>query len=337
MSAILKWYISHLKTHPMLTNVGSALVLMTTGDFMAQEIELHRLVEYFSDESSSKEEDVHHTARRFATSVAPEQQAKLPKLSFRRYGTLSPIMKERKKTKMQEETRKAKMQQEATEDYNEFEEEAFLFPDIQESLRIFARSSYTELASLDYFRTGTMALWGGLTTPAFITLYRVFDRYLPRNVTPASVLPRVALTFIFSIPVNAIFFCYGSFVQHAAKYYSLVQEWQLEMRQLGFQDISLAEVVKDVPFDFEMAWSTARLKLESEFRQTIITSGAIWIPINTVNFSLVPPHLRPLVLMLCSTFWNCYLSLAQHRDVELGENHTNLPNDTTRASLSSRV
>jgi hypothetical protein len=326
MSTILKWYISHLKTHPMVTNVGSALVLMTTGDLMAQEIELHNLVEYFSAErSSSKEDGVHH-AQRFATSVAPEQQANAPKLSFRRYGTLSPIMKERRNTKMQEETRKEKMKQEAKEDYNESEEEAFLFPDMQESLRILARKSYTELASLDFFRTGTMALWGGLTTPAFITLYKAFDRYLPRNVTPASVLPRVVLTFLFSVPVNAIFFCYGSFVQHTAQYYSLVQEWQVEMRQLGFQDMSLAEVVKDVPFDLEMAWSTARLKLESEFRQTIITSGSIWIPINIVNFSLVPSHLRPLVLMLCSTFWNCYLSLAQHRDVELGQtNQTDLP------------
>jgi hypothetical protein len=338
MSALLKWYISRLKTHPMVTNVGSALVLMTTGDLMAQEIELHNLVEYFSAEStSSKEEGGHHAAQRFATSVTTEQQANHPKLSFRRYGTLSPIMKERRNTKMLEEERKAKMEQEAKEDYNESKEEAFLFPDMQESLRILARKSYTELASLDYFRTGTMAFWGGLTTPAFITLYRVFDRYLPRTVTPASVLPRVVLTFLFSVPVNAIFFCYGSFVQHTAQYYSLVQEWQAEMRQLGFRDISLSEVVKDVPFDQEMAWSTARLKLESEFRQTIITSGSIWIPINIVNFSLVPPHLRPLVLMLCSTFWNCYLSLAQHRDVELEQTQPDLPNDTTRASLSSSV
>jgi hypothetical protein len=313
MRAVLQWYLSHLKTHPMVTNVGSALVLMTTGDVMAQEIELHPLVENFSAESSSsKEEDVHHTAaQRFATSVAPEQQAKLPplrKLSFRRYGTLSPIIKEK---------REAKMQREAKEDYNESEEGAFLFPDIQESLQIVSRSLKNELASLDYFRTGTMALWGGGTTPLFIILYRLFDRYLPRNVSPASVLPRVALSFIFSIPVNAIFFCYGSFVQHAAKYYSLVEEWQLERRQLGFYDISPAEVVKDVPFDLEMAWSTARLKLEAEFTNTMITSGSLWIPINIVNFSLVPPHLRPLVLMVCSTFWNCYLSLAQHRDVEL--------------------
>jgi hypothetical protein len=304
MSAVFKWYLSRLKTHPMVTNVGFALVLMTTGDLMAQEVELHNLVEYFSAESSSSKEE-------------PEQQADAPKLSFRRYGTLSPIMKERRNTKMQEEARKAKMEQEAKEDYEGFKEEAFHFPDVQESLRILARKSYTELASLDYFRTGTMAFWGGLVTPAFITLYRVFDRYLPLTVTPASVVTRVVLTFLFSVPVNAIFFCYGSFVQHTAQYYSLVQEWQVETRQLGLQDMYLTEAVKDVSFDFEMAWATARLKLESEFRQTIITSGSIWIPVNIVNFSLVPPHFRPLVFMLGSTFWNCYLSLAQHRDVEL--------------------
>jgi hypothetical protein len=71
MRSILKWYLSHLKTDPMVTNVGSALVLMTTGDFMAQEVELHHLV-------GSKEEGVHHAATRFTTSVSPEQQAKLP-------------------------------------------------------------------------------------------------------------------------------------------------------------------------------------------------------------------------------------------------------------------
>lgn len=288
----------------MATNMGSAVVLMTAGDVMAQEIELHDAGKNVFAESGSKEHDVHHVDQRFATTVAPEQEAKLPKLSFRRYGTLSPNIEERRKEDIQEI---------AKEEEDEFKAAAFL-RNFQESLRISARGLHTELTSLDPFRSGTMACWGGLTTPFFITMFRLFDRYLPRNVTPASVLPRVGITFLFSIPVNAIFFCYGSFVHHAAEYYSLVQEWQLEMRQLGFQDMSLDEVVKELPFDFEMAWSTTRLKLERELVPTIIASASVWIPFNSFNFSMVPPHLRPVTVMAFSAFWNCYLSLAQHRD-----------------------
>ena len=36
---IAKWYVAKLKTYPMITNVSSAMVLMTTGDVLAQELE----------------------------------------------------------------------------------------------------------------------------------------------------------------------------------------------------------------------------------------------------------------------------------------------------------
>eukprot|EP00429_Kryptoperidinium_foliaceum_P028607 CAMPEP_0176143808 /NCGR_PEP_ID=MMETSP0120_2-20121206/73201_1 /TAXON_ID=160619 /ORGANISM="Kryptoperidinium foliaceum, Strain CCMP 1326" /LENGTH=114 /DNA_ID=CAMNT_0017480135 /DNA_START=65 /DNA_END=406 /DNA_ORIENTATION=- len=41
-SNIAKWYVAKLKAHPIVTNLSSAFVLMTTGDLVAQEIETRK-------------------------------------------------------------------------------------------------------------------------------------------------------------------------------------------------------------------------------------------------------------------------------------------------------
>lgn len=66
-----------------------------------------------------------------------------------------------------------------------------------------------------------------------------------------------------------------------------------------------------------MFHSTVRLKIENELVRTVAASASIWIPINALNFAYVPPHLRPLTLTFFSAFWNCYLSLAQHREAKI--------------------
>ena len=68
-----------------------------------------------------------------------------------------------------------------------------------------------------------------------------------------------------------------------------------------------------------MMLSVARLKIERELLTTVKSSATVWIPINVINFAVVPPHLRPFGLSFFSVFWNCYLSLVQHRDLPLPE------------------
>jgi len=75
------------------------------------------------------------------------------------------------------------------------------------------------------------------------------------------------------------------------------------------------------PFDLPLMCSTIYEKLSTELLKTVGTSAVFWIPINYLNFTHIPTHLRPVTLMVCSVFWNCYLSLAQHRDVTIHDNY----------------
>jgi hypothetical protein len=336
---------------------------MSVGDLMAQEVELHavhhdktaddpyRLQNCIDDnDHGDYDEDdnceattvrvsttnIHLAIQRFQTSVAiheeteldsePSLQPKRPKLSFRRYGTLSPNRKE-----IKEQAVEVQMEQAREQDYEDFEyddsDAPLLYSNLQECLQIINQTMRTEVASLDWFRSSTMAAWAvAANTPINLILYKIFDRHLPSLVTKInpsvisrtlSIVSRVGLAFLTSIPANAAFFCYGSLVHHAAKHYSLVQEWRLEMNQLGLEDVVWLEVVREVPFDWQMAWSTARLKVETELWNTSKTAASFWMPLNTINFSIVPPHFRPLTALVGSSFWNCYMSLVQHRDAEL--------------------
>ena len=82
MSAFAKWYVAKLKSHPMLANMCSALVLMAMGDAAAQEIEIHNVGGAVLNSKTSSE------LRGDEEDLAPK------KLSFRRYGTLSPNVPE---------------------------------------------------------------------------------------------------------------------------------------------------------------------------------------------------------------------------------------------------
>jgi hypothetical protein len=278
----------------MLSNLGSALVLMTAGDVMAQSIEIRKISEEESLESLSHQlttQKVHHDLQRT--------------VSFRRYGTISPDVED-----IQHKLREKHKDKEGAL--------VLLLNDWKEYIKLTSSNIHDELSSLDYFRTGTMGFWAvAAYTPYYVGLYQLYDRYLPKKKTPLTVMTRVGLTFVASIPFNATFFCYGSFVHHLTEWTSLLQEWQMKMEDSEGLSASYTEIAKEFPFDFEMAWCAARLKLENELLNTVIASGAVWIPINILNFSVMPPHLQPLALFFCSAFWNCYLSLAQHRDADL--------------------
>lgn len=292
MSAFARWYVAQLKSRPILANLGSAFVLMSVGDLAAQKIESHQM----------KEEK-----RKASLSEIEKQNDKLiRRLSFRRYGTMSPNI-----TGEQAEDGGDKDTTILTAP--EVEKALFLWPYWKSVILLAIRKAKNEVLDIDWFRNGTMIAWSvGFYTPYFIQLYKLFDRYFPAGTTPVAVSMRVVGSFVASVPVNAAFFCYGCFVHHIVDWWSLVQEWQLEVPEADPSDIFI-----DVPLDWDMAWSAARLKLTTELVRTILASAYVWVPINIFNFSIVPPYLRPLTLMVCSAFWNCYLSLAQHREAEI--------------------
>ncbi|KAF8153420.1 hypothetical protein B0H34DRAFT_784481 [Crassisporium funariophilum] len=47
---------------------------------------------------------------------------------------------------------------------------------------------------------------------------------------------------------------------------------------------------------------------EAAYIPTLLRNWAVYIPTQLINFSLVPPHLRFVVVSVVSLFWNTYLS-----------------------------
>ncbi|KAI0691265.1 hypothetical protein BC835DRAFT_1407297 [Cytidiella melzeri] len=54
----------------------------------------------------------------------------------------------------------------------------------------------------------------------------------------------------------------------------------------------------------------AQARIEKAYVPTLIRNWAVFVPTQIVNFALVPPHLRVLVVGVVSLFWNTYLSIA---------------------------
>ena len=226
----------------------------------------------------------------------------------------------------------------------------------------------------DWIRSATMGIWAiCFYTPAYMGLYSAFDRIFQKR-TPLAISSRVAGAVVYSIPVNALFFLYGTSVHQTLEWYGLWNsllsdaeeeaEWKepqdkkenlftriktriatklrlkrQETEKQMIQETHMEEIEEEEatnaameeirrrfflplpdrppPYDLDMLLSKARLKIETELISTVKTSAQVWVPINFVNFAIVPNHLRPFGLLFFSVFWNCYLSLVQHRDVPL--------------------
>jgi len=280
MTGFLQWYLRNLKTRPFFTNLSSGVVLMTAGDVMAQAIERHSNV------------PGHELAENPSVEGVPQNQ----RLHMRPYGR--PL-----------------------EEEGEHSESALYNAETwkwRESTQLVLNSIRTEVEDLDYFRTATMIGWSvGYMTPVFLYLYRLFDRMFPQK-TPATICARVFGSFVVSIPTNAIFFMYGTSIHHVAEWIAVREDWREELQDFGLDQSAVDHIMDNgPPFDFEMMLAKGVLKVESELVNTISASAKAWIPINLFNFALIPSHLRPLVFMTASVFWNCYLSLVQHRDMAL--------------------
>jgi len=49
-------------------------------------------------------------------------------------------------------------------------------------------------------------------------------------------------------------------------------------------------------------------RVQAAYVPTLVRNWAVYIPTQIINFSLVPPHLRFVVVSIVSLFWNTYLS-----------------------------
>lgn len=62
--------------------------------------------------------------------------------------------------------------------------------------------------------------------------------------------------------------------------------------------------------------SDVPLKMEQDFKETLITNWKVWIPFQFLNFKLVPLHLQVAGANAIALFWNIYISYTAHRQVD---------------------
>jgi len=200
-------------------------------------------------------------------------------------------------------------------------------PSVTSSIESAMQAVSKEVTSINWYRTRTMVVWAvTFHAPAFILLYRFYDRtFRVHNLKTVSM--RVFLTLIYSVPINAAFFTYGSWVNYTTDWWISRSAWFADKRvdvsgasespmllgMSAYRDSSAVD--RPPPYDWEEMLATAERKLRAELVTTVTDSALFWVPANFANFAYVPSHLRPLAWMAFSIVWNCYLSLAQYRGV----------------------
>eukprot|EP00041_Stephanoeca_diplocostata_P005034 m.54948 g.54948 ORF g.54948 m.54948 type:complete len:217 (+) comp15531_c0_seq4:211-861(+) len=64
-------------------------------------------------------------------------------------------------------------------------------------------------------------------------------------------------------------------------------------------------------------WDEIAARLKRDIGTIAINSCFLWLPVNTLNFLFVPPHLRVLPSVLTSVAWSTYLSITAHNDADI--------------------
>ncbi|KAF8837526.1 hypothetical protein BDN67DRAFT_1013811 [Paxillus ammoniavirescens] len=59
--------------------------------------------------------------------------------------------------------------------------------------------------------------------------------------------------------------------------------------------------------------SGAKERISANYQSTLIRNWTVFIPTQIINFAIVPPHLRFVVVSVVSLFWNTYLSAVNAR------------------------
>jgi hypothetical protein len=135
-------------------------------------------------------------------------------------------------------------------------------------------------------RTVVLTGWSACVSAPFWTWWYVFlERALPGRV-----LTWVAVTALIPAPATTFtFFTVGSMLEH-----------------LALHEAPLT------PRAWSEAFAKGRQKVEEHFTITVVRSASLWVPVNCVNFYLVPATYRTTFGAGVGLLWNVYISLVQH-------------------------
>jgi protein Mpv17 len=129
----------------------------------------------------------------------------------------------------------------------------------------------------DWARTARLTFYGGaLFGPAMTKWYQLLNRIQFPNATKATVY-RVALDQGVLTPAAVAFF---------------------------FTSMAILE---------GKSFADAKERLSNAYQPTLMRNWGVFVPTQIINFSIVPHHLRFLVVSVVSLFWNTYLSAVNAR------------------------
>ncbi|KAL6063487.1 hypothetical protein QOT17_011497 [Balamuthia mandrillaris] len=151
----------------------------------------------------------------------------------------------------------------------------------------------------DAQRNMVMTSWGGFFFgPTFYYWFRFLDRKLPAKGLKV-VLLKVSLTAtLIAPPFNALFFAWTTTMEHlcAAATTTTPSQHKPTPSQRG------RLILRDI-FD----------RWRNDLGRVCVNSAGLWGVANTLNWCLLPNHMRTAFSSVVSVAWNAYLSLVQHR------------------------
>lgn len=156
-----------------------------------------------------------------------------------------------------------------------------------------------QASAASWARSGVLMSFSSLiASPFFTTFWALLEKRIPGR-TLANAVAKAAMTALVATPLmNAAFFAYTTSMEH------LILPEQAIIHADG-------SVTPQKPLAAKV-----RQAFEAKYLDTVKMSAIVWIPLNTANFALVPPHLRVLVAQTAAVLWSTFLSIVAHRDID---------------------
>jgi len=148
--------------------------------------------------------------------------------------------------------------------------------------------------SVDMGRSAVSSVYSGMTSPGIYHWWRALDATWPGSAL-RSVCRKVLVNQAVLGPLNCALFLGWS---HCA---------QSCLRGSSRSSLSESGDVVEVA-------SEAIQRIRNEVPDLAVKAMGVWIPVHTITFRFVPPHLRILYTSSVSVLWGGYLSYIANRD-----------------------
>eukprot|EP00835_Amoeboradix_gromovi_P001281 NODE_55_length_26219_cov_0.194908.p15 type:complete len:171 gc:universal NODE_55_length_26219_cov_0.194908:5030-5542(+) len=89
---------------------------------------------------------------------------------------------------------------------------------------------------------------------------------------------------------------------------------RLALDQFAFTPFSLTGFFTGMSLMEGHTLEKTKLKLKEKFTDTLKTSWMVWIPVQSLNLSLVPVQHRPAIIQIVALGWNTFLSYTNYKD-----------------------